>query len=335
MLGNARFVLVTGALFLGIAASGCSAAPGAAHLVHATAKVEGAPSATPKTASLRAMDDPQDSSVQIVELNGTYEGCLEMSGAWSVAVNGSDVVLDNPPLEVVQADFNCQLLLTSVRADQLYFPTSPLQISDWMGQSSAFSPQASEDGGAPQVAFYASAGNMDPGYFNDFQLLLFYSSAPNETSSGTSATYTTNTSSGAEADQVAAPDYSVDLSQISIQADANGLVTSASGPVSFNYQWTPGSGYVIDDGTLPANPTFGQVDALFTSQTSSPIQWGNFSVDQSAFSLQWNQLPLVRNVVIQNAWGSGLSSYEVVTITFNPPGGETPNFVRKTQVARK
>jgi hypothetical protein len=43
----------------------------------------------------------------------------------------------------------------------------------------------------------------------------------------------------------------------------------------------------------------------------------------------------VRNVVIQNAWGNGLSSYEVVTITFNAPGGETPSFVRKTQIAQK
>jgi hypothetical protein len=333
MIGNRRLGLLTAALFLGIAAPGCSAPSDAPHLVHAKAEVAGSmsgtSSGTTKTAAIKpkAMGLSDESGVQIVELNGVYQGCVQMSGAWSVAVNGNDgIVLDNPPLEVVQADFNCQLLVTSVRADQIYTASSPIQTGEFGPQQTSSFTVASEDGGAPQVAFYANAWNMDPGYFGDFTLFFFYSPGPNQTSAGTTATYTTNAARDAQTDELPAPDYSVDLSQMTIQTDANGWVTSATGPANFTFNSVQANGYVIDDGTLPANPTFGELDALYTSQSPTQLtccgNW-SFSIDASALSIQWTQLPAVRNVVIGGGWG-GLSTYQNVAITFSPPSGSTP-----------
>ncbi len=336
MLQNARFGLLTGALFAGLASTGCSAPTAATpHLVHAHAEVALAPSApsssAAKTAEIKPMNVTHSSGVQIVELNGVYQGCVEMSGAWSVAVNGNDVALDNPPLTVVQADFNCQLLVTSVRADQIYTAASPIPTQMGPEQSSSFSAV-----GTSEVAFYASAWNMDPGYFGDFTLFLFYSPGPNQTPTGVNATYTTNPASPAQAEQVPAPDYTVDLSQMTIQTDANNWVTSASGPATFNFGSNPGSGYVIDDGTLSANPTFGELDALYKSQTPTPITWyQGFSIDASALSIQWNMLPLVRSVVIGNDWMNGVSGYQNVTITFEPASNAIPDGEKRFQSTKK
>jgi hypothetical protein len=338
MLNNRRLGLLTSALFLGIAAPGCSAESGAPHLVHARAEIVGGPSSastTAKTAAIKPMGVSDASGVQIVEVNGVYQGCLEMSGAWSVAVSGDDVELDNPPLAVVQADFNCQLVITSARADQLYVASSPRPAGGGEPQQSSSFTAPSGDDGAPQVAFYASAVNTDPGYFGDFTLLFFYSPGPNQTSTGTTATYTTNTANPVDVNQLPAPDYSVDLSQMTLQTDANNWVTSASGPASFAFNSYPGSGYVIDDGTLPPNPTFGQLDALFTSQTATPIPWGgNFTIDASALSLQGIQLPAVRNVIIGNDWFDGVSAYQNVSIAFASPSDPIPGSGKRIQSAK-
>jgi hypothetical protein len=338
MLANPRIALFTGSLSIGIAALGCSAQPGAPHLVHATAEIVGGPSAvssgTANTAAIKPMlaPPPQASGVQIVELNGAYQGCVEMSGAWSVAVNGSNVDLDNPPLTVVEADGNCQLVITSVRANQLYVASSPLLAGGEPQQSSSFT-AASEDGGTPQVAFYANAVNTDPGYFGDFTLILFYSPEPNQTSTGTTATYTTNSASPAEIDQLPTPNYSVDLSQMTIQTDANNVVTSASGQASFAFNSISGSGYVVDDGTLHDDPTFGQLDALYTSQTPTPIPWdGSFAIDASALSIQGTQLPAVRSVVIGSDSMNGVSAYQNVTIAIAAADDSTPNGEKRAQM---
>jgi len=339
MLANARFALSAGALFIGIAAQGCSAPTASSpHFVHGSAEISGATSSAAKTDLVKKMVDPampRYSGVQIVELNGFYQGCTDQQGLWSVAVDGSDIQLDNPALMVVQNDVNCQLIATEVRADQLYEASAPLQMSQWgLSQASSFTPLASEDGGAPQVAFYASGINTDPDYYSDFMLLLIYSPGPNDTSVGTGATFTTNSAS-LQTDQVPAPDYSVDMSQMSVQVDANQMVQSASGPASFNFSDVPGMGYVIDDGTLPPNPTFAQLDALYTGQSPTPIQmWNNFSIDQSAFSLQGNQLPLVRNVVIASEWLNGVASYQFISITFNPANDATAE-VKGIRTVRK
>jgi hypothetical protein len=236
-------------------------------------------------------------------------------------MNGDDIILDN------------------LRADLIYTASSPILAGEFGPQqaASAFT-AASEDGGTPEVAFYANAWNMEPGYFDDFTIALFYSPGPNQTSAGASATYTTDAAGPAWADQVPVPDYSVDLSQVTIQTDANGWVTSASGPVNFTFNSVQGSGYLVDDGTLPANPTFGELDALYTSQTPTPLtccgHW-SFSIDASTLSLQWTQLPAVRNVVIGNEWMAGVSAYQNITITFAPPSGSSPQGAKRIQLAKK
>jgi hypothetical protein len=344
MLANSRFALSAGALFIGVAAQGCSQpVDSSPHFVHgrvavtsvaaSAASTDGGTASAVKTAAVKTRDQNFEPGVPLVELNGFYEGCIDRTGPWSVAVTGNSITLDNPPLMVVQGDVNCQLIATEVRADQLYEAATPLQIDSWFpSPASSFTPLVPD--GAPQVAFYASGANMDPGYGDDFTLMLFYSPGPNQTSAGTGATYATS-SAGLEANQVPAPDYSVDLSEIAIQTDANQTVTSASGPVSFSINGTTGTGYVIDDGTLPTNPTFGDLDALYTGQSPTPVPWNNsFSIDASALSLQWNQLPLVRNVVIAGDWITGVRSYQVISVTFEPATDLTP-MIRRIQTVRK
>jgi hypothetical protein len=333
MHANVRFGLFAGALSIGIVAQGCSAPPSdsSPHFVHAHAEIVGASSSAAKKAAVKVMEGTE-SSVQIVELNGFYQGCVDRDGPWSVAVTGSDIQLDNPPLMVVQDDVGCQLVATEVRADQLYEAAGPLPVNGGPSQSSSFTPLAS-DGGAAQVAFYASGFNTDPSFGTDFTLILFYSPGPNQTSTGTGATYTTN-SAGLQALQAPAPDYTVDLSQMVIQTDANQMVVSASGPASLSLGGFPGSGYVIDDGTLPANPTFGQVDALYTSQPPMQLQWNGFAIDATALSLASNQLPVVRNIVIAGGWIGGVRSYQVISIIFEPATDLTPS-AKRIQTVRK
>jgi hypothetical protein len=338
MLANARFGLFAGALVIGTLSQGCAAPTGSSpQFVHARAEVVGGPSATTpmtKRAAIRPMDDSEGAGVQIVELNGYYQGCMDLAGPWSVAVNGADIQLDNPALMVVQNDVNCQLIATEVRADQLYEATSPQQLSVWdPSQASQFTALDS-DGGSPQVAFYASGTNTDPGFSGDFTLVLFYSAGANDMTTAMSATYSTSSAS-VVSDQIPAPDYGVDLSQIEIQTDANQVVMETSGQATFYLNYQSGTGYVIDDGTLPENPTFGQLDAMYTSQSPTLVQGSYFQVDASTFDLQGYQLPLVRNVIIAGGWTNSVTSYQVMSITFNGATDLTSDAKRVLTTIRK
>lgn len=314
MFATRRFGFVAGALLLGGAAQGCSAPAGSsAQVVHARAELVGSTSSGLKTAtaSKRPMAETQGPGAQIVEVNGIYQGCTDREGPWSVAIE-SDVALDYPALTVVQNDASCQLIATEVRGDQLYEANAPLPVD--LSATTSFSPQ----GAAGSTSFYASVLNLDPGFGGDFTLVLFYSPDVSQTTADMGVTFST-TSAGLVANQIPAPDYGVDMSQMTIQVDANEVVQSASGLAIFNVESIGGLGYVIDYGTLPPSPTFAQLDALYGSQEPASIDWGGFQVDASMLSLEGSTLPVVRNVVIGTDFVNGVRSYQVITIDFEPP----------------
>jgi hypothetical protein len=249
-------------------------------------------------------------------VNGTYgAGCLDKSsGAWSVRISGSDP-LDNAPLTVVTDNAACELTVTSLDADQKYMgdPTI-LMTTSYQSSASAFAPIV--DGGAGALAFYANAKLSSASFASAFVVHILYSDDPNAAAFDNNATHST-VSSTALADQVVAPDYSA-TDNIAIKIDAQDLVTGISGSFDLTDGSHVGENYVIDLGTLPSNPTFADVDGVFSAGTPVSIA-SNPQIAGSSFLSIGDDLTnnVVRTLVIHHE-ESGVRSYQLFTITFKP-----------------
>jgi hypothetical protein len=79
-----------------------------------------------------------------------------------------------------------------------------------------------------------------------------------------------------------------------------------------------GNSYYIDMGTLPASPTFAQLDSAYPSNPTSISNNNNVTISGSSLGLTSPSaatLPVVRTIVVQRAL-SGVHSYETFAITF-------------------
>jgi len=246
--------------------------------------------------------------------NGTYgAGCAERSGSWSVAIDGYADARDHPALSVIKDNTACVLTLTELVADLTYggAPTIALAGS-YADDASAFS--VSDAG----TAFYANAKLNATTFAADFIVSIIYSDDPSLVSGGSqNAGYTTVTAS-AESNNVPAPGYAVDLTNLSIQVDNANVVDAASGTASLSLADGAQAGEFFAVLTSDPGTSFAAIDAAWGA-VSSPTAMSQ-TIAASAFALGGADLTggLGRWIVILHAQ-AGVRSYEVIAVTFNPP----------------
>jgi hypothetical protein len=253
----------------------------------------------------------------LLAVNGTYgAGCVARSGSWSAVASGGSGPY--APLTVVKNNTACQLTVTSITADQFYVgaPTFVLTTS-YQSTASAFAPVV--DGASGSTAFYGNAELSAASFASNFVISILYSDNPSSVAGGSTASYASVTAS-ATGTSVSSPNYTIDPSGLALQVDVNNIVQSATGQTTVIASTITGQGYVIDLGTLPASPTFANLDATYKAGTATLLTGGNFAVMASALGVIGVNLttPAVRTIIIANT-SSGVTSYEAVALTFSHP----------------
>ncbi len=258
------------------------------------------------------------SSVRSIQ--GVYgAGCLARSGAWEIALNGYSAT--QPALSVIKDNATCTLSVTGILAGPVAAPVSYGMATPFAIQS-AFAGSASPfaAGGVGATEFY---GNFrvqpDLSFAADFVIELVYSDDASQVSAAKTATFAVQTGS-ATASAVPAADYTIDLVGVTIQVDANNIVQTTSGSAQLTDGNVTGEQYVVDMDTLPASPTFADLDAAFLAGTPQSLAGANPTIPASDLGLGGLDLsaPRYRNIIVAHTQ-NGTRSYQVFRITFSHP----------------
>lgn len=257
----------------------------------------------------------------LLEVNGTYgAGCTERTGAWSIGISGF-TALDNEVLSVIKNDAGCVLSVTGIRVgsemgNTLYAAASSLALSDTYSNAGI----AFRENPMDPVAFYSNARlTPDATFGSNFTVQVLYSDDSSQVSASKNATYEVKTAS-ASSSNVTPPDYTIDMSGLALQVDADKIVQGASGSVVLNDGMVGGQNYVVTTTDLGASPSYAAVDAAFTGGTVTAISGLAPSIPNSAFSLTGLDLTSAKKrYLIVSHEVSGTRSYEVFTVTFNGP----------------
>jgi hypothetical protein len=300
-------LIAASALALAVApAAGCGSPPNS---------VAGAGQAFQRSGKLTALGN-------VIELNGSYgTGCLVREGQWSVATTAVENTT-HPLLDVVRGNAACTLTLDSLRIGMneasatLFVADAPIPI----GQSFQPTGAAFRSMGAGPVLLYGNARLLPDMSFNStFMIQAIYSDDPNMVSANVSAGFEV-VASEAVAGAVPAPNYGIDVTGLSLQVDANNIVTAASGSAVLLDMSQMGESFVITSTDLGANPQYVDVDAAFSAGTSMALAGGNPTIGAAAFALDGVDLstPQQRTVIVAHD-GGGVRSYQVISIRFFAP----------------
>ncbi len=232
---------------------------------------------------------------------------------------GARVSPESPPwttrraLVVVKNDTACTLAITSIVADTTYLGTPAVAIgTSYNGSASSFSTTA-----MGPVAFYANALASSLTFAADFSLTVLFSDNIASVTPSTSATYASVMSTSNGTTQVVSPDYTVSFGSFGITTDINQYVQTATGSVTVTAGSNAGEFYIINT-SQSLGGSFAAIDAAYLAG-GTPVAV-TASIAASAFSLAPGagtvHLPIVRNVIVAHTV-SGVSSYEVIRITFN------------------
>ncbi|MDB4988110.1 MAG: hypothetical protein JWN04_3288 [Myxococcaceae bacterium] len=244
-------------------------------------------------------------SAQILSANGSYTSCFQRSGSWSVAVT-ANATLTNSALSVIKGDTSCTLAITSVvTSGGTYTPNSAaLALGTSYGTARSF--------GSP-IQFYANA-MLSGSFSNNFTLTLLFSADPTVDNSLTKATgYATVSATTVTATGVAAPNYTLDLSLVTVTADISKAVTAVTGNLTLTGT-PPGTSYVSVSGSVA--DTYAAIDTKFTSTASTVMG----TIAGSTLLPVSTDLTsgAVRTLIIANT-SNGVNSYQKFTVTFSSP----------------
>lgn len=272
-------------------------------------------------------------SANIQSANGIYTNCVSHTDGdmWSVSADGSSP-LDYTRANVVLHDVTCSLTLTQLHTDSGIESTNVgiLLSNSPSGQvPSAF---------GMNNDLYANAyygGNFSGIWDADFTIIILYGDTAQSVVS-VNAGYTTIKGS-AIAMEVPAPDYSLSFSFMSpdiffINVDANNVITGFGGYGSL----TPGNvlgnlatnGLMVADGAISND--YASVMNIWMSNGGNPIATlpdGEVPGNTMLHGFPGNNwvgqtLPMTKTLIIANtesATGSGVTSFETIEVTFNPP----------------
>lgn len=253
-------------------------------------------------------------------IKGTYGGgCINRSGSWALGLNGFSP--SESALSVVKNNSACSLSVSEIHAGtlaapEMYAMTGPVTLSaSYQPEGQSFMLDGTGD-----TVFYANF-RIQPNlsFSTDFTLQMVYSDDATEVTANKSAQYAVQTSSASESN-VPPPDYTVSLTGLTIQTDAEDVVQSASGSAQLTDVSVNGEKYVIDLDTLSAMPTFAEIDAIFSGGTQHDLTGINPTIPAADFSLGGIDLTMAkkRNIIIANIV-NGTRAYQIFRITFNHP----------------
>ncbi len=241
----------------------------------------------------------------LLSVNGSYgAGCKEREGDWSVAV-ATDATLDNPELSVVMNDADCVLTLTAIRTTSGLLPATPSigLAADYASTPASF--------GTP-VLLYANAKLSNAEFSADFVIDLVFSDDPALPVASHSSSFAIASAAASES-AVSAPNYTIDMTGISVQVDEANVVQTASGAAELTANSVTGQTVVMSSGSTLT--TYAEIDAAYLAGTPASL---TLALSASFFDLTGATLTggLVRNLIIANELG-GVRSYQVFKITFN------------------
>jgi hypothetical protein len=209
---------------------------------------------------------------------------------------------------------SCLLTITSFVADQHYAANPPFVLTtSYQAAATAFFPAS--DAGAG-VAFYGNAKLSSNNFGNNFVLSVLGSANASSASGTVAATYLAMSATSLTVGSPVPNDtLNAAGSSLALQVSAKGIVQSASGSAAFIAGTTPGVGYVIVQGSLASNPSFGVVNNAYKNGSPTSIS-GSFSVPAASFALVGKTVSTQDTVIVATSGGKG---YQVFTITFNAP----------------
>lgn len=245
-------------------------------------------------------------SSQIESINGTYTSCTSRTGSWSLAVTGSPT-LDNDPLSVIKGDTSCTLAISGIKTtgDGLLAASSPIALGTSYGTARSL--------GSP-IKFFANAMLNSVAFTSNFTLTLLFSDDPRTATGSNTASYAV-VSATASATGVTAPNYTLDMSGVSVTTDLSKVTSSVTGNVALTAGSATGDAYVILTGSVA--DTYAAINTAYTGASSTTMATSIAASSFLATSVNISS-GAVRTLIIAKTT-SGVTSYQKFTITFNPP----------------
>jgi hypothetical protein len=116
------------------------------------------------------------------------------------------------------------------------------------------------------------------------------------------------------------PDYVLDLSTFAFELDARRVVLSVSGEARLTEGRRAGDRYVIDQGTLPERPTFGDYDDVFRKGTPQPLQSPPPAIAGTTLLTVGTSLsePVRRTIVVSRR-SDGVVTYQALRVNLSAP----------------
>lgn len=248
--------------------------------------------------------------------SGTYDGCVDRSGAWSLALDGFAGELPNDALSVVKDDVDCVLTLSSLTSG---VEATPLEWVDneadpAIDMDDVFQVSASSfDSGA----FYANARLNAVSFASDFTVAVLFSDDPDGAQTGSDTAGFIVSSATATSSQVAAPNYTIAMTGIVVQTDANDVVEGATGTAQLTTGGSNGERFVVR--TTSPGTTYADIDDAFLGGSSALLSsLTTLQLTAAGFDIVGADLTsgAIRYVLIVHTV-DGVRSYQVITVTFN------------------
>lgn len=245
-------------------------------------------------------------SAEISFVNGTYTNCTNRSGNWSLAITGSPT-LDHTALSVLKGDTSCTLAVSEINTsgDGLLSASAPIALGTSYGTARSF--------GSP-IKFYANGLLSAVSFTGDFSLTLLFSDDPRTATGSKTASYAV-TSATAAAQGVTAPNYTLDLSGVTVTTDVSKVTASVSGNLALTAGSATGDFYVLVTGSV--TDTYAAIKTAYDAGSKVAM-----ATSIAASGLLANGVDLTNNVVrsvIIAKTTSGVTSYQKFAITFQPP----------------
>ncbi|HSO31367.1 MAG TPA: hypothetical protein VLT33_02590 [Labilithrix sp.] len=250
----------------------------------------------------------------ITAVHGTYGGaCESRTGAWVV----DGLTPGNTTLSVVKNDTACVLTMTSIDAGSSFSATPAIAMATtYATVGSGF---ALSSGGDTSLKFYGNAKMSAVLFASDFVISLVVSDSPRGTDAGNKgADGYASRSATLTAGGVPAPDYTIALGSFGVTKDINNVVDAVSGFALLGEEGVSGEDFAVVSG---APATFAAVDAAFSGGSPAPLSGlaTPLELPASGFALPTVDLDTSpqRTVIIRHTV-NGVSSYEMLTVTFTP-----------------
>ncbi len=115
-------------------------------------------------------------------------------------------------------------------------------------------------------------------------------------------------------------DYTLDLTAFTFELDARRVVVSVTGNVRLAQGRRSGESYVIDEGTLPDRPTFGDYDEAFRNGAKHSLASPPVDIPGSAvLTVGTSMREPVRRTIVVSRSTDGVVAYQALRMDLSAP----------------